>query len=94
MFDPSDLPWVVSQCPLDPYRVGAKVYRAGGRPHRQSCRLVDIAESQGKEIVNSMRALSEVEVQKVAAAEVIANKQLEYFKLRDKEIASTQHGLV
>jgi hypothetical protein len=55
---------------------------------------VDIAESQGKEIVNSMRALSEVEVQKVAAAEVIANKQLEYFKLRDKEIASTQHGLV
>jgi hypothetical protein len=41
-----------------------------------------------------MRALSEVEVQKVAVAEVIANRQLEYFKLCDKEIASTQHGLV
>jgi hypothetical protein len=27
-------------------------------------------------------------------AEVIANRQLEYFKLCDKEIASTQHGLV
>jgi hypothetical protein len=34
-FDPSNLPWVVSQCPFDPYRAGAKVYRAyrtGGRP--------------------------------------------------------------
>jgi hypothetical protein len=46
-------------------------------------------ETQGKEIVNSMRTQSEVEVQKMAATEVIANKQLEYFKLRDKEIAST-----
>jgi hypothetical protein len=34
-FDPSDLPWVVNQCSFDPYRAGAKVYRAyqaGGRP--------------------------------------------------------------
>jgi hypothetical protein len=28
LFDPSNLPWVVSQCPFDPYRAGAKVYRA------------------------------------------------------------------
>jgi hypothetical protein len=34
---PFYLPWAVSQCPFDPYRVGAKVYRAyraGGRPRR------------------------------------------------------------
>jgi hypothetical protein len=36
-FDPSNLPWAVSQCPFDPYRAGAKVYRAyraGGRAAR------------------------------------------------------------
>jgi hypothetical protein len=68
-----------------------------GIKRRQSSsqtRLVEITESQGKEIVNTMRNLSEVEVQKVAAADIIANKQLEYFKLRDKEILSTQRGLV
>jgi hypothetical protein len=27
-FDPSNLPWAVSQCPFDPYRAGAKVYQA------------------------------------------------------------------
>ena len=41
-----------------------------------------------------MRIQSEVEVQKVAVAEVIANKQLEYFKLQDKKITSTHRGLV
>jgi hypothetical protein len=38
-FDPSNLPWAVSQCPFDPYRAGAKVYRAyrtGGRPAPQT----------------------------------------------------------
>jgi hypothetical protein len=37
---PFYLPWAVSQCPFDPYRAGAKVYRAyraGGPPHRQPC---------------------------------------------------------
>jgi hypothetical protein len=37
LFDPSDLPWAVSQCLFDPYRAGAKVYRAyraGGRAAR------------------------------------------------------------
>jgi hypothetical protein len=41
-FDPSDLPWAVSQRPFDPYRAGAKVYRvyqasgrAGSPPHKQ-----------------------------------------------------------
>jgi hypothetical protein len=36
-FDPSNLPWAVSQCPFDPYRAGAKVYWtywAGGRAAR------------------------------------------------------------
>jgi hypothetical protein len=39
-FDPSNLPWTVSQCPFDPYQAGAKVYRAywaGGRPGRAAC---------------------------------------------------------
>jgi hypothetical protein len=38
-FDPSNLPWAVSQCPFDPYRAGAKVYRAyrtGGQPAPQT----------------------------------------------------------
>jgi hypothetical protein len=40
-FDPSNLPWAISQRPFDLYRAGAKVYRAyrayraGGPPHRQ-----------------------------------------------------------
>jgi hypothetical protein len=36
-FDPSDLPWIVSQRLFDPYRVGTKVYPAyqmGGRAAR------------------------------------------------------------
>jgi hypothetical protein len=43
-FDPSNLPWAVSQCPFDPYWAGVKVYQAyraggqaGGPPHRQPC---------------------------------------------------------
>jgi hypothetical protein len=35
-FDPSHLPWMVSQRPFDPYRAGAKVYRAGGWPAPQT----------------------------------------------------------
>jgi hypothetical protein len=38
LFDPSNLPWAVSQCPFDPYWAGAKVYRAyqaGRRPAPQ-----------------------------------------------------------
>jgi hypothetical protein len=31
LFDPSNLPSAVSQCPFDPHWAGAKVYRAGGR---------------------------------------------------------------
>jgi hypothetical protein len=65
--------------------------------HKQSSsetQLVEITEDQGKEIVSNMKVLSEVEVQKVTAAGTIANKQLEYFKLRDKEIAMNQRGLV
>jgi hypothetical protein len=37
------LPWAVSQCPFDPYRAGAKVYRAyqaGGRPAPQTTLLL------------------------------------------------------
>jgi hypothetical protein len=75
----------------DPHPANTGIKR---RHSSSQTRLVEITETQGKEIVSSMRTLSEVEVQKVTAAEVIANKQLEYFKLHDKEIASTQRGLV
>jgi hypothetical protein len=42
LFDPSNLPWAVNQCPFDPYRAGAKVYRAyqaGGRAARPTNNL-------------------------------------------------------
>jgi hypothetical protein len=39
LFDHSDLPWAVSQCPFDSYWAGTKVYRAyraGRRPAPQT----------------------------------------------------------
>jgi hypothetical protein len=57
-------------------------------------RMVDVTKSQGREIVSSMQKLSEVEGMKVDTVGKIAEKQLEYFKIRDQEIASNQRGLV
>jgi hypothetical protein len=56
--------------------------------------MVEVTETQGKEIVLNMQKLGDMEERKVAAAAQIAEKQLEYFKLRDSEIATTQRGLV
>jgi hypothetical protein len=56
--------------------------------------MVDVTESQGREIVSSMQKLSEVEEMKVDTVDKITEKQLEYFKIRDQEIASNQRGLV
>jgi hypothetical protein len=57
-------------------------------------RMVDVTESQGRQIVTSMQKLSEVEDKKVDIVGHIADKQLEYFKIRDREIAANQCGLV
>jgi hypothetical protein len=38
-FDPSDLPWTVSQRPFDPYRLGTQVYRVGGQAARPTNNL-------------------------------------------------------
>jgi hypothetical protein len=56
--------------------------------------MLEVTETQGKEIVSTMRKLGDLEDKKVAAAGDIADKQLEYFKLRDREIAANQRGLV
>jgi hypothetical protein len=55
---------------------------------------VEGTESQGKELVSIMKKLVDMEDRKVAAAREIAEKQLQYFKLWDSEIAATQRGLV
>jgi hypothetical protein len=41
-----------------------------------------------------MQRLSDVEGKKVDAVGQIADKQLEYFKIRDREITTNQRGLV
>jgi hypothetical protein len=41
-----------------------------------------------------MQKMSDMEERKVLAAGEITQKQLEYFKIRDSEIALTQRGLV
>jgi hypothetical protein len=56
--------------------------------------MVEVTKMQGKEIVNNMQKLNDMEEKKVVVAAVIADKQLQYFKLRDSEIAITQRGLV
>jgi hypothetical protein len=49
LFDPSNLPWAVSQCPFDPYYAGVKVYRTyrtGGRPAPQTTLLPAVATTR------------------------------------------------
>jgi DNA-directed RNA polymerase subunit H (RpoH/RPB5) len=55
---------------------------------------VEVTETQGWEIVTNMQRLSDMEERKVLATGDIADKQLEYFKIRDPQIAITQRGLV
>ena len=57
-------------------------------------KMVEVTETQGREIVTNMKRLSEMEEKKVLATRDIADKQLEYFKIRDSQIAITQRGLV
>ena len=58
------------------------------RQSSSQTRLVEITENQGKEIVRSIKLLSLVEEQKVATVGNIAEKQLEYLKLWDKQVAT------
>jgi hypothetical protein len=65
------------------------------RRHNSShSKMLKVTESQGKEIVSTMKKLGDMEDKKVAAAGDIAQKQLEYFKIRDSEIAANQRGLM
>jgi hypothetical protein len=57
-------------------------------------KMLEVTETQGREIVTNMEKLSAMEDKKVMAAGEIADKQLEYFKIRDSQIASTERGLV
>jgi hypothetical protein len=57
-------------------------------------KLVEVIETQGKQIVSNMEKMSNMEERKVLVIGEIANKQLQYFKIRDSEIAMTQRGLV
>jgi hypothetical protein len=45
--------------------------------------MLEVTETQGREIVTNMEKLSAMEDRKVMAAGEIADKQLEYFKIRD-----------
>jgi hypothetical protein len=46
-------------------------------------KILEVTETQGREIVTNMEKLSAMEDRKVMAAGEIADKQLEYFKIRD-----------
>jgi hypothetical protein len=52
---------------------------------------LEITKSQGKETIENMQKLYIAKDQKVAAAAAIAKKQLEYFKLWNKQL--TNEGL-
>jgi hypothetical protein len=65
------------------------------RRHSSSqTKMVEISQTQGKETVSNMQKLSNMEERKVLTIGKIADKQLQYFKIRDSETAVTQHGLV
>jgi hypothetical protein len=75
----------------NPRPVNTAVRRRHSSPQSK---MVEVTEMQGKEIVSNMQKLSDMEERKVAAVAVIADKQLQYFKVRDSEIAIMQRGLV
>jgi hypothetical protein len=75
----------------DPRPVNTAVKR---RQTSSQSKMVEVTKMQGKEIVSNMQKLSDMEERKVVAAAEIAKKHLQYYKLRDSEIATTQRGLV
>jgi hypothetical protein len=57
-------------------------------------KMVELTETQGKDIVSAMKKMSKTEDRKVTTQGDIAVKQLEYFRLRDRQISRNQQGLV
>jgi hypothetical protein len=56
--------------------------------------MVEVTETQGKDIVCAMKKMSGTKERKVTVQGDIAVKQLEYFRQRDHEISRNQQGLV
>jgi hypothetical protein len=56
--------------------------------------MVEVTESQGKDLVLSIKKIGEVEDCKVAAVGEMAAAQLAYFKVRDRDISTNQKGLI
>jgi hypothetical protein len=64
------------------------------RQSSSQTKMLEVTELQGKEIVETMKKLHEVEDKKVSAAAEIASRQLMYFKMRDRQLFFNQQGLV
>jgi hypothetical protein len=75
----------------DPRPTNTAIRRRQSSSHMK---LLEVTETQGKEIVSNMKKMSDMEEKKVLAVGDIAKKQLQYFKIRDSKIAITQRGLV
>jgi hypothetical protein len=76
---------------VDPRPLNTAVRRRHSSTHKK---MVEVTEMQEKQLVSNMQKLSDMEERKVAAASDITDKQLQYFRIRDSEIAITQRGLV
>ena len=75
----------------DPRPMNTRVRRCHSSIHTK---LVEVTETHGKQIVSNMDKMSSMEEKKVLAIGEIAEKQLQYFKIRDAKINITQRGLV
>jgi hypothetical protein len=81
--------------PKPPVAKGRPSNTAVRRRHSSSqTKMVEVTESQGKELVLSMKKIGEVEDTKVAAVGEMAASQLAYFKVRDEQISANQRGLI
>jgi hypothetical protein len=69
---------VTKNMSTDPRPPNTAVKRRHSSSHSK---MLEVIESQGKEIVSTMKKLGDMEDKKVAAAGDIAQKQLEYFKI-------------
>ena len=57
-------------------------------------KMVEVTESQGKELVLIIKKIGEVEDMKVAVVDEMVASQLAYFKVCDKQIFANQRGLI
>jgi hypothetical protein len=56
--------------------------------------MVEVTKNQGKEIIASLNKMHKIGDKRAASQERFHNKQLEYFKSMDEELAKNQQGLV